>query len=432
MTTSVSSQSDADLGDVQARLMRMLEAVRLDKEAPGADEPDQPEGCPNCHSLTPWGSSSWCPDCGYYPKLGRAMTPVEIEVNEASEDAATDFSVPAWTLWLAGGLVLITAGSIAVTRLLSEDMHGGWGRLQLVMGVAVLAVAQARAYLIAARKTDAVPLSAFFFEPFQLWQAVCRQLPSTRWTLYLGSWGFMTSLLAVCVIGLDLNSLFSQLPQRKARFNPMQAIMQMAAAAQGNALSAGGSEEDLAGMGDALSSAGGLAAGPGSGTGSLESSIEALAGGAGAMALQNEPGGLQALVEEASSSAKIPLSPDGEQRVERGDFLVFGYLTNAAGEMRSILLAEIKNGRGRFVSKLPVDEIAPPEREQLQQSLDRFRAANPALPVPYQARWVLPVVQCEVAYVGWTPDGRLRDGYLIRFSEPETPSSEPSQTAAIR
>ena len=72
---------DNDTPDVnivrrQQHLMDLLESVELEGGDSGGDESiyeSPPRECQGCGKFASWGSSSWCPDCGYYPKTGKSI-----------------------------------------------------------------------------------------------------------------------------------------------------------------------------------------------------------------------------------------------------------------------------------------------------------------------------------------------------------------------
>lgn len=228
--------------DSTSRLMRMLESVRLEKAETGQEATASAVRtvCPQCESPEPWGNSSWCPECGYYPKLGRAMTPSEIE---STQERKQTFSL-IWLFWLTLGLLCLVGFSIAVRMLFPDEAErGSFGRIQFIFGVILLLAAQVRAYLVATQGRDDLPFSSMFFEPFQVWPSVLRQLPRTRHSCYWGGWGGMALLLALFVTGMDFNGMFSGLKSKKPKKSMMQMIVQTVSALSNKSAPAESSEE---------------------------------------------------------------------------------------------------------------------------------------------------------------------------------------------
>jgi len=418
--------------DASTRLMRMLESVRLEKTDPFPDPHSNPQrtDCPQCHSETPWGTSSWCPDCGYYPKLGRAMTPGELDpVGNCS--APISFQ---WMIWLGLGIVVLTAASFGLRVLLPEESdRGGLGRIQFIVGSICLMLAQLRAYMVATHGTDSIPISSIFFEPFQLWPPVFKQLPKSRRLVYFAGWGLTCMMLALMVTGMDFNGMFSNMKPKKPKKNLMQTLVQVISAADQKTAFSGDPEMD---GGLDLGGSAPAATGGGAGNGDLEGAIGDFSGAAGgnisgdpqaalndstaqiAANFKEDPEGIADTANQALASMKeVPVSPSGQVRSDRSAFLIFGYLTNPAGEIRSILLADVHSHRPRFAGKLSLDEIPESQRNQIQQQLDQLRSPRAAMRTSHNARWVHPVLIAHVAYVGWTPEGSLREGYLVQLED---------------
>ncbi|WP_175517004.1 ATP dependent DNA ligase [Planctomicrobium piriforme] len=408
----------------------MLDSVRLEKtvEAPVAKAASTPSGCAQCGSTESWGAASWCPNCGYYPKLGRNITPAELPEMDGTAKLKFDF---AWIIWTAVGLLFIIAGSVAL-RLCIPDVaeRAPYGRIQCILGFVILVIAQVRAFIIASHKTDAIPLTAFFCEPFQLWAAVFKALPGSRQVIYKGCWGAMTLILALSVVGLDLDGMFSHLTKKKKKpkVNPLQMIVKAASAVEGKTAFSGDDEEG--GMSAADIGGGG---GPGNGNpGNIEDAIKDLAGSANGTGVSAGGAGKRkgdpAKASTIGDEKPVPNSPSGEKRTERGDFRIFGYLTNPAGEIRSVLLASVENNRGRFVGKLSLEELDEETRDRLQDALDAIRTTRPALKSAFNARWVKPIVVCQVAFTGMTNEGTLREGYLISYADSQSDPNNAEKT----
>lgn len=501
--------------DVQARLMRMLDSVRLEKQPElETENVAAATGCSNCGSQASWGNASWCPDCGYYPKLGRAVTPVE-----AAAETPLQLKDFLWLLVLVGGGLLLLIGSLAVRFGVSDvEARSHWAIVQILLGFTMLCIAQVQAYLVAAQTIDSISASSLFFEPVKLWEPVFKSLPKSQRTLQLGAWSVLSVVLALAVVGVDVNSVFGVAAKKKKPVNPMKTMMKVVSAA-GNAKTAfTASEEEaaeeqmnLAGNGNAggpapqmsmedamrsfaddagaqdlsggagnmqggkfgdgkgLDGKGGdgkgvdgkIATGAGAVMGNLSPEGKPLTEGAGtegeegkeqpadgalANAGSNDvpvaegkpeaapPEKLAAVSPDAAQNSKpapakavvkvpppkdqdVPLTAKGEARTDRTEFIVFGFLTNPAGDLRSVLLADIRNDRLRFVGKMAVDDLSDPQQAQLQTLLKQYPARSPLLETPYRAKWVQPVVKIRVGHIGWTSNGEPRDGYLMSFED---------------
>jgi len=120
-----------------------------------ASEP--PAGCPQCGNLESWGRSSWCPECGYYPRLGTSIGRASGEGSQAAACAAPKSprevweQMPVWMKILCGGILAIVAESILVRAATADAslVRSVWGVLQLVMGFGVFAMFHAIAAMSA-------------------------------------------------------------------------------------------------------------------------------------------------------------------------------------------------------------------------------------------------------------------------------------------
>ncbi|WP_437203849.1 hypothetical protein [Planctomicrobium sp. SH664] len=458
-----------DYAEVQARLMRMLDSVRLEKpEDPAKKPPAQQKECPNCGSQESWGISSWCPACGYYPKLGRV-------VSAGEETSPEDLSPPldlSWTRPLLIGMFLLLLESVAI-RLIFPDIQvrSQWATAQLALGGLTFLVSHVLAYAVAAGTSDKISPSNLFFGPGAIWAVAFKNPEKSSRLLCAAGCSLTAMVLALGVIGFDWNSLAGKPAPKKKKMNPIKAFVK-AAATTGTAMSmaqGGGNAEEEEEEPTALGGGGGggLALPPSGRNGSFEDSLKDFADVAGADTMaqstgnpsgrggSNSSGSLEksigamagtvgmngtggaagspttgvpasgASVETAPLARavkKAPPTSSGEERSRQEEFVIFGFLTNGAGEIRSVLLAERSRDSARFAGKLSLDGIDPAVREQLQSELENLRTARPPLKTPYHANWVRPVVTCEVAHTGRGADGQLKDGYLVDFSNRDQPA----------
>ena len=59
------------------------------------------DACPNCGSPESWGGASWCPKCGFYPKLNKCVGGGADESAADQEPATLIDVLPPWTWFLA-------------------------------------------------------------------------------------------------------------------------------------------------------------------------------------------------------------------------------------------------------------------------------------------------------------------------------------------
>ena len=94
------------------------------------------ETCARCHTNQDWGTSSWCPNCGFYPTLDaesvkdeswKAAMPVE---EESIPEGNLFAQLPAWFWILMGGIVAIVLTGFYI-RVEAADAESTRGMIAL-------------------------------------------------------------------------------------------------------------------------------------------------------------------------------------------------------------------------------------------------------------------------------------------------------------
>jgi hypothetical protein len=441
---------------------RDKEAATAKVSAPAKSE-EQTPGCAHCGSLDSWGASSWCPRCGYYPKLGRAGEIVEEEV--AQEIKLLDV-IPTWFWQGLAGVVAIIGMTIGLEYLVGSSL--GFlslaSLIQLSFGLILMLVAHVSAYFSGLRDHNEVGIKGFLLYPPDVWWPVFRKLPSTSNLVLNLAWGLVASVSALSILGpIQLGEIQKEIEarQKKPKATPMQMILgaasQMAGPAKpatsggsesiddamqgfaGEAIGQSGLELDGAGgassdIGDAVGGFAGDAAGDESGLGT------GLAGEAGTTGAegtgQPETGangqpldpmdpsnsgstskpGQDSPSRSKSSHGKTPQTPAGPKIFpgsvkapavpasdpKTADCVVFGYLSNGDGEIRTVLLATTEEEtRPRFVARLAIEDFPVEMQTELLDALPRILTRRPLAPCPYGGQWVEPQFVVTIRHAGW-------------------------------
>lgn len=435
--------------------MKMLESVRLDPHAevvrpqpaskphetvttPPSQTRRRKQRCTNCGSQEPWGDSSWCPNCGFYPKLGRKVfSAAEVAPEEEEEiDAGTLLSlVPAWAYWIVGGVTLLLATSLTIRLTVGPlAQRSAIAILQILIGINVLGLAHFRAYYHASQENEDLNFLSLVWSPFVIWKSAFARMPDVRKTFYAGSWGFAAIIFAILLIGLDYDNIFHPDNFRKRQsFNPLKLIVQLTSSlssAQTTQSSGTGSPgtTPMASFLDMAKEAAPTSDGPSQ----AQDIGEAIGGFAGQSGLTgNRPGSSVSRSDshdEPDESGAADSKPDptpvdkttvplkGERKYTN-EYVIFGYLTNSSNELRSVLLAEVipESNAARFVGKYSVSLPNQEVLGSLQKLLESVRTRRPAMNAPYHAKWTAPVIVCEIAHDGVTPDGRFEEAQIISF-----------------
>lgn len=394
-------------------------AVKLTGAPPAAGE-----DCPQCGSDTPWGRSSWCPDCGYFPKAGFAGTGV---VEEDNGPPPTLLSViPAWVLPTLVGVIAIFISSV-VTRFVFHDplQRSLVAITQLLVFTAMAFAVHSRASFLA-MKTGKSWMA--FVNPGETWASVLTRMPSTRSLILLLGCSF-SGMGSSFLIGLDVD-IVAEAIREEVKNNPKVTFSDIVGAMTKMTSKAfGGQKKNLAmsAFGSLINVTGQMSGG-GGGEGGLESANGDLGGTASMLTDGGSSGGSGGTSGGSSSSAVVTKSvsksagtstpsdatpppedakPTDSKLKGTYDYWIYGYTTNPNGELRSLLLATIGGtGKLRFSQKLGIEGFSSKQLAQITEQLKPYRANSAAVTSPYGGKWVKPVAKCRVEHEGLNADER--------------------------
>jgi hypothetical protein len=176
---------------------------------------DVPATCPRCDTrLIDPGNLGLCPKCGFCSLLEETRAkevvvqrpvpkPRKLSLLGLVEFLELLGRIPPWMLILLGGWGAVGAVSVAGHLLLPPESPGRtwWAIVQLMIGVVLLFAAQIWALtLVAANEARISPWNLFLLSG-RLWGAAVRQLPATRWPIWLASWAVALIVLDLVLIG---------------------------------------------------------------------------------------------------------------------------------------------------------------------------------------------------------------------------------------
>jgi len=169
--------------------------------------------CPKCGArLISPDSLGLCQNCGYCRSLEEGGGASRGTDNNGKVAVATDSAaalwqmlrvLPRWTWVLTGGAALILGVSIVGDALLPADSlpRALCSTTQLAGGLLLIIGTQIYGVLRVSAKDASVGGQEFFFFSPRLWKLIVRELPATRWLVYLESWGATLALAAVVIVG---------------------------------------------------------------------------------------------------------------------------------------------------------------------------------------------------------------------------------------
>ncbi|QDT36733.1 ATP dependent DNA ligase [Stratiformator vulcanicus] len=318
--------------------------------------------CPGCRSHESWGSSSFCPRCGYYPALDS-----QVDLSGEQEGLEDDTPLSIWTVipsyaWLAlfgAAFIFLVSGLAAALWPIDSPVRATWSLAQTALGSVLLLSFHVAAYIHACRRSDRFGALDLLLSPFGIWKETLTRLPDGVWRFWGAVWSLMAIIAALTLIGaLDFNSLFEDWGVRQ---RASVRLRETAAEAQQNA--------------DA----------------SLEESIE----GAAATAMPAEE-------EEEQTNA--------EPKRQSVECLIVGYVPSREG-FSWLLLASVIKGDLVYVGRVPSSDIGQEEYEHLIQRMTdpRLQTHRPIVPIGAVGIWLRPKLACTATTQGWTVSKRLRN-----------------------
>lgn len=331
-------------------------------------------GCPVCGSNESWGRGSWCPTCGYYPDLMKSSA-VKRRVAEA---AATPVKEPfnlkqalqPWIMLLGAGVLVVIVFSFVASAMLPET---GPERIffalgQCLLGMLAMGTAQVTTFLYAATKSDKFSPFDVFMKPVEIWKPTFSLLPKAAWRVWSAAWGMTAILCGVFIVGgLRFEALFEDWGvEKKASLNVVQEVVKKAKQER-------------------------------EGADSLEEAMNDFAGSE---------------EEKKEDINKLPSE----------DCLIIGYVTNAEGEMESVLVASVVRNELTYVGNVPMREVPEAQRETLIERMKHNRRRSPFVKIDIgvvesdkQISWLEPKLMCEVAYTQWNDSHHMKKPRMKRM-----------------
>lgn len=360
--------------------------------APPKDAKSEATTCPSCGSTEPWGFSSWCPSCGFYPKLQTRVEAPPAPVEESEQVAGLTDVLPPWT-WLMGAGMLgvialsfwarLTIEANSSTRLL-------WAVLQMLVGAITFSVGHATAYFIAIAKTDKIGPFDAFMSPMAVWRPTFVQLPKGASRVCLAAWGATAVLAALLIVdGIPWASLFDGTAKKKAAPSLLHSVVKEARKER---------ESEAASMEEAMNQF----------VGDAEEGNAAAAGAAG----ENAAG--EKTAEELEKAKAEKERAEKLAKSEQVDCVIFGYTPEGKDDFGMLLLATIVKGRLTFVTSLTAESLPLETRRELITKLKTLHRNRPLVKTTLDAQWVQPTLMMRVRHWGWTRDKKLKNA---EFSE---------------
>jgi len=324
--------------------------------------------CSECGTDEPWGLSSWCPQCGFYPKLGKCVGHDDFHPEtETKPQPQTIWQlIPEWGWILAIGTIAAIGLSVGGLFYCSSATELSlWTLTQATVGLILFMVGQVIVYLQAVSKSADFSMMSIFLTPLKIWGPTIRCFPKGAWKLDLAVWGLTLVVGAFAIVGgFEFSSLFKDWGIRKsADVNLVATIVDRAKNADGE----GGAEN-------------------------LEEALNDFAGGS-----EEEK-------EKAKEKAKelaAALPKEAAPTLIEFDCLVLGYTTLSNGKIDTILLAASHKKQLAYAGTIDAAAIPEEVLKAWQTQLPSLKQSTPFVKMTRSANWLKPRITLKVASKGW-------------------------------
>lgn len=366
------------------------------------------ETCPRCHTTQPWGESSWCPNCAYYPVVDGATggssswadaLPEPDAPEEEFDDRGALQSIPLWFWGMLGGVVAITAFSVAVRLMLPDEdsPRGLIALIQLSIGLISMLTAHIVASKNALQNDRRLNLNDVALAWFNIWQPTIAKLPETCRRVQAMAWGGFAVLTAVTVIGgIDYSAPFRT--HKAPEVKPMKMIGAVAAAARAQA-----AEETPEAMQEAL--------------GDLQSEVAAMQEEAGLNDGQGGPKNMEEALNELGNMQEQLEQLEGidpeavlaEELASTMSCYIYGVVTDKNNTPKAFLFAANTKGQDQHVATIKTEDLPREDFRIIAVRLYTAVQKQPEIETDQEAVWVKPIVSCRLAYRGLKENGELND-----------------------
>jgi hypothetical protein len=269
---------------------------------------------------------------------------------------------PRWGWVVLGGILVILIAALAGDLYLPEEClpRAVCGTAGFGLGLVLLMVTQGLALVHIRTMHKQLGFQEYFLFSPMLWLQVVRQMPATRWLLYLGSWGSTLATASLLLVG-GLSYWLNYLPDRQIKDRELQAAV--------TAL-----EKDP---------------------------------------LENHGALLNDLNSSVLGDPTDPANTNRRKVVDKRPTVIcviVGYVTDEDGNPSRLVVGSLRNGKLSYAGTVKKG-ILPEEADELQKKLAKLVRPEPlirGLSIP-GAIWVKGDLQCEVHQSGFDPQGHLID-----------------------
>jgi hypothetical protein len=330
-----------------------------------------PADCPRCGGrLVNPESLGLCPACGYCHSLHADAAEPESAINMAKNTVAGESAVAFWQMMLVlpkwawvtlAGVALILVGSLVGDALLSAASFARavWSSAQLIVGLVLVLGAQIYGVFRLSSSESGVEGREFFLFSPRLWRRIFKELPATRWLVYLESWGLSLMVCAIVIVGNLLYWVQNVQPREYA-------------------------DQDLRKAAEARE-------------------------------LGKESGEPKVFVPSGSNLTELPTTDLKQDTRPSVQCAIIGYVPDEDGLPTALVLARLNEGKLVYCGVVKRGFL-PKEAEELRQVLSKSVRAEPLIKgLQKDAVWVKAGAYCDVHQSGFDAGGHLIDPSFDRL-----------------
>lgn len=369
--------------------------------------------CSSCGTTEDWNGSSWCPVCGYYPALNRAVPDAQPEAAQDGYGEEEATGLPIWAFVALIGVAAILVIAVVLRVVVPDGPRGFVAMGMMGFGFVMFVVAHGLAVVTALKGTATFSIFDVVANPVEIWRQTFLQIDDGHRKIWFAVWGLVCGVSGFLIVGgIDYDLLFEDWGvAKREKSNLMKQIVQTASAA-------GGAEpaQDM----------------------TLEEAMEELAGQAHSGAALDEQAGNGDGGEDAASGSdgsgsgekddeKKKEEEDREPKLDENgnpigvsdeklaidylptvDCAVMGYCPRSDGSIRCLIVAGVVNGELRCLGQCSVDSLDEVTRQKMAKLLELLSRRTPFIHTFYDATWVEPKVRVRVAFTALIEGKRLR------------------------
>ena len=314
--------------------------------------------CSECGTHEPWGLSSWCPVCGFYPKLGKCVGQSEVQQEtETKPQPQTIWElIPEWGWILAIGTIAAIGLSVGGRFWCSSAAELClWTLTQASVGLVLFLIGHTIVYLNAVSKSVEFGMMSIFLTPLKIWGPTIRRFPKGAWKLDSAVWGLTLLVGAFAIVGgFEFNSLFKDWGVRKSvDVNLVASIVDQAKEADGGAEN-------------------------------LQDALNDFAGGS-----------------EETKEVEVPVPEEAAPKLSEFDCLLVGYTTLPNGKIDSVLLAASHKKQLVYAGTIFANDVPEEVLTAWQAQLPNLKQSTPFVKINRSATWLKPRITLKVASKGW-------------------------------